>query len=72
MLKRWRWTAQHLTFVFKYHVKKCALDEAPLFSEQSSTRASDDAGLDEIARDYLAYMIEWTKSILCTPICLAI
>ncbi|KAF8545247.1 hypothetical protein BDD12DRAFT_161379 [Trichophaea hybrida] len=63
MLDRWEWTAQHLIFVFKYHIKKCALDEAPLFSEQFSARASDDAGLDEVARDYLAYMIEWAKNI---------
>ncbi|KAF8251568.1 hypothetical protein K440DRAFT_658658 [Wilcoxina mikolae CBS 423.85] len=63
MLDRWQWTAQHLIFVFKYHIKKCALDDAPLFSEQFSTRASDDAGLDAVARDYLAYMIEWAKNI---------
>jgi len=62
MLKPWEDTAGYLINVFKHHIKRCALAEAPIFSEEYLSTASKVAGLDEPAKVYLAYLIDWSKS----------
>jgi hypothetical protein len=63
MLEHWNWTAKHLIHVFKYHIKRCAFEGAPLFSEEFVSSAAKDGGLDEPAIEYLKYMAMWTKGI---------
>jgi hypothetical protein len=63
MLEHWDWTARHLIFVFKYHIKRCAFEGAPLFSEEFVAQAATEGGLDEPAIDYLKDMVDWVKGI---------
>jgi hypothetical protein len=63
MLEHWDWTARHLIFVFKYHIKRCAFEGAPLFSDEFVDQAAKDGDLDEPAIKYLKDMVVWIKGI---------
>ncbi|KAA8899946.1 hypothetical protein FN846DRAFT_1023166 [Sphaerosporella brunnea] len=59
MLEHWDWTAKHLIYVFKYHIKRCAFDGAPLFSKEFISKAAKGGGLDEPAIKYLNDLVMW-------------
>lgn len=60
MLDRWRWSAQHLIFVYRYHMRRAAFGDTPLFDASFLPDAVSFAGLDLQDQEYLQGVIQWS------------
>jgi hypothetical protein len=59
MLDQWRWSAQHLLFVYRYHMRRAAFRDAPIFEESFMKGAIAFAALDSQDQAYLKTANQW-------------